>query len=80
MDGLPLTPGGPNSGPQLTPGGPNSCGPPLTPGVVSIAETSTIQTTIGPNTRMIQVSAPGPQLTIPVSHPIVTNNNLVSCL
>lgn len=76
MDGLPLTPGGPNNGPVLTPSGTNSGVPPLTPGVpASIPDTSGIQTT-GPNTRMIEVSPSGTQLTI--SHPVVTSHNLVS--
>ncbi|XP_071548691.1 uncharacterized protein [Panulirus ornatus] len=76
LDGLPLTPGGPNNGPSLTPSGTNSGGPPLTPGVpASIPDTSGIQTT-GPSTRMIEVSASGTQLTI--SHPVVTTHNLVN--
>lgn len=76
LDGLPLTPGGPNNGPSLAPSGTNSGGPPLTPGVpASIPDTSGIQTT-GPSTRMIEVSASGTQLTI--SHPVVTTHNLVN--
>lgn len=66
---MPLTPGGPNTpnatncGPPLTPSA-TTCGPPLTPQEIN-------------NTRTIQVSAGGTQLTI--SHPTVTtNNNMVN--